>query len=162
MNHKLIYLTPQTFKEHLATSPIMHGELPTPAGIVQIYATERGIFKACFDTENIDFAHAQKLTKTALNKLLAQKELPLLITGSTFQQKVWQAACALPKGTTISYAALAEKIGQPKAYRAVARALANNQIAYFVPCHRVIAKNGKLAGYAWGVALKAALLEGEK
>ena len=88
--------------------------------------------------------------------------LPLDVAGTVFQRRVWQALLALPPGTTTSYAALAAKIGAPRAVRAVAGACAANPVALAIPCHRVVARDGGLAGYRWGVARKAALLERER
>lgn len=86
-------------------------------------------------------------------------DLPLdLSSGTAFQQKVWQALLQIGYGETISYATLAKRIGQDKAYRAVANANAKNPISIIVPCHRVIASDGKLGGYAGGVAVKESLL----
>lgn len=87
--------------------------------------------------------------------------LPLDIRGTAFQQRVWQALTEIPVGTTISYAELAQRIGSPKATRAVARACASNTIAVAIPCHRVVRTDGALSGYRWGVERKRALLERE-
>lgn len=84
--------------------------------------------------------------------------LPLDIRGTAFQQRVWQALTEIPVGRTISYSTLAERIGSPKAVRAVARACASNAIALAIPCHRVVRTDGALAGYRWGVEKKRTLL----
>ena len=89
-------------------------------------------------------------------------DLPLDIRGTAFQQRVWQALQQIPPGTTASYAEIAERIGQPKAIRAVARACAANVLAVAIPCHRVVGKDGGLSGYRWGVDRKAALLARER
>ena len=78
--------------------------------------------------------------------------------GTPFQQKVWQALQNIPYGQTISYAQLAQNIGQPSAFRAVAHANAKNPISLLIPCHRVIASDGGLGGYTGGIAIKQALL----
>src|SRR4029077_11299971 len=78
-----------------------------------------------------------------------------------FQQLVWETLRRIPRGETRSYAEVAQTIGRPKAVRAVANACASNPVALVVPCHRVVQKNGSLAGYRWGVKRKAALLEKE-
>ncbi len=88
-------------------------------------------------------------------------ELPLDIRGTAFQQRVWQALCDVPAGSTESYAEIATRIGAPGAARAVARACAANPMAVAIPCHRVVRRDGKLSGYRWGVERKAALLERE-
>jgi AraC family transcriptional regulator of adaptative response/methylated-DNA-[protein]-cysteine methyltransferase len=87
--------------------------------------------------------------------------LPLDIAGTLFQQRVWRALRQIPAGTTLSYGELAARLGAPKAARAVAAACAANKLAVAVPCHRVVAGDGALAGYRWGVERKRALLERE-
>ncbi len=89
-------------------------------------------------------------------------DLPLAPQGTPFQQKVWQALTTIKQGETKSYAWLAEKINNTKAVRAVGTANGANPIALIIPCHRVIGSNGKLTGYAGGLALKAKLLMHEK
>ena len=88
--------------------------------------------------------------------------LPLDIRGTAFQQRVWQALCEIPAGSTASYAAVAARIGQPNASRAVARACASNRIAAAIPCHRVVRQDGSLSGYRWGVERKKTLLSKER
>ncbi|NQU58685.1 MAG: methylated-DNA--[protein]-cysteine S-methyltransferase [Rhodospirillales bacterium] len=78
--------------------------------------------------------------------------------GTAFQQSVWRALRKIPHGGTLSYRELAQNIDKPKAQRAVGNANGRNPIAIIIPCHRVIASNGTLAGYAGGVARKAHLL----
>lgn len=89
-------------------------------------------------------------------------DLPLDVRGTAFQERVWQALRDIPAGQTVSYAELAERIGEPKAARAVAGACAANKIAIAIPCHRVVRNDGSLSGYRWGVDRKAALLAREK
>ena len=81
--------------------------------------------------------------------------------GTPFQQQVWSALRQIPVGNTITYQALAERIGAPRAVRAVAGACAANPIAVLIPCHRVLRSDGGLSGYRWGVERKRALLEAE-
>lgn len=88
-------------------------------------------------------------------------DLPLDIRGTAFQQRVWQALCEIPVGSTVSYAEVAKRIGAPKAVRAVAGACAANTLAVAVPCHRVVRTNGSLSGYRWGVERKRTLLARE-
>jgi AraC family transcriptional regulator, regulatory protein of adaptative response / methylated-DNA-[protein]-cysteine methyltransferase len=88
-------------------------------------------------------------------------DLPLDVRGTAFQQRVWQMLREIPAGSTVSYAQVAERIGAPKATRAVARACAANAIAIAIPCHRVIRNDGGLSGYRWGVERKRALLDRE-
>ena len=89
--------------------------------------------------------------------------LPLeLSLGTEFQQRVWAALQEIPYGETISYAQLAANIGQPTAYRAVANANGKNPFSIVIPCHRVIASDGRLGGYTGGIDKKQYLLALEK
>jgi len=88
--------------------------------------------------------------------------LPLDIRGTAFQQRVWQALREIPLGVTVSYAQIAQKMGEPKAVRAVAGACAANLLAVAIPCHRVVKSDGQLSGYRWGVERKRALLAQEE
>jgi AraC family transcriptional regulator of adaptative response/methylated-DNA-[protein]-cysteine methyltransferase len=88
-------------------------------------------------------------------------DLPLDLRGTAFQQRVWQALREIPVGETASYSDVANRIGAPKAVRAVARACATNSIAVAIPCHRVVRNDGALSGYRWGVERKRALLTRE-
>lgn len=87
-------------------------------------------------------------------------ELPLDLGGGTaFQQRVWRALLAIPRGATRSYRALSADIGQTPAVRAVGGAVGRNPLSIVVPCHRVIGSDGALTGYAGGLARKTALLQ---
>lgn len=88
-------------------------------------------------------------------------QLPLDIRGTAFQRRVWEVLRQIPAGKTASYAAIANRLGKPSAARAVAGACAANTLAIAIPCHRVVASNGKLSGYRWGVERKRRLLERE-
>ncbi len=95
------------------------------------------------------------------NGQLKKFETPLFFSGTPFQNSVWEELKNIPYGETRSYAEIAEKIGKPTAYRAVAQANGANQLAIIVPCHRVINTGGALGGYAGGVARKEWLLNHE-
>ncbi len=84
--------------------------------------------------------------------------LPILLRGSAFQLKVWEALLKIPEGRLASYDQIADAIGQPTASRAVGTAIGSNPIGYLIPCHRVIKKTGLFGGYRWGVARKQAML----
>jgi AraC family transcriptional regulator, regulatory protein of adaptative response / methylated-DNA-[protein]-cysteine methyltransferase len=88
-------------------------------------------------------------------------ELPLDVRGTAFQQRVWQALQEIPVGEAASYAEIADRVGSPKAVRAVAGACAANKLAVAIPCHRVIRADGDLAGYRWGVERKCELIRKE-
>jgi AraC family transcriptional regulator of adaptative response/methylated-DNA-[protein]-cysteine methyltransferase len=89
-------------------------------------------------------------------------ELPLDVRGTAFQQRVWKALTRIPPGSTVSYAEIARKLGEPRATRAVAGACAANKLAVAIPCHRVVRSDGGLSGYRWGVERKTKLLDREQ
>lgn len=88
--------------------------------------------------------------------------LPLDLQATAFQMQVWDFLRKIPYGETRSYAEVAEALGDKKKVRAVAQACAKNRVALLIPCHRVVASDGKLSGYRWGVERKAQLLAKEK
>ena len=88
-------------------------------------------------------------------------DLPLDLRGTAFQQRVWQALRDIPLGSTASYAQIAQQIGAPTSFRAVAQACGANSLAVAIPCHRVVRSDGALSGYRWGVERKRQLLERE-
>jgi methylated-DNA-[protein]-cysteine S-methyltransferase len=88
------------------------------------------------------------------------RDIPLAFRGGTaFQRRVWQELLTIPRGSTVTYAELAARIGRPGAARAVGHAVARNPISIVVPCHRVVGADGSLTGYAGGVEAKRELLE---
>jgi AraC family transcriptional regulator of adaptative response/methylated-DNA-[protein]-cysteine methyltransferase len=86
-------------------------------------------------------------------------DLPLDMRGSDFEQGVWRALQEIPAGATQTYGEVARRIGAPQAAKEVGEACAANPLAVAVPCHRVLRKDGGLAGYRWGVKRKRALLD---
>ncbi|PCH96257.1 MAG: cysteine methyltransferase [Bacteroidetes bacterium] len=104
-------------------------------------------------------------TKEQLNEYFAGKrstfEIPLLLVGSDFQKRVWEALLQIPHGKAETYLGLSKKIGNAKAIRAVASANGANAISIIVPCHRIIGSDGNLLGYAGGLHTKMKLLEHE-
>ena len=87
-----------------------------------------------------------------------QPPIRVLLKGTNFQIKVWEALLKIPAGAAVSYGALAEAAGRPGAGRAVGTAVGRNPIAYLIPCHRVLRSNGAVGGYRWGTARKKAML----
>ena len=103
-------------------------------------------------------------TLEVLEKLLDKKhagKVSLLVKGTPFQISVWQALATIPFGSRIAYEAVAQKIGNARAVRAAASAVANNNISFLIPCHRVVKKSGEIHKYRWGANLKQQLLEWE-
>lgn len=107
------------------------------------------------------FGHASAIAAYMEGDVHAIDALPVEFCGTAFQCKVWRALRAIPAGETLSYGALAKRIGEPKAVRAVGLANGANPIAVIVPCHRVIGSDGSLTGYGGGLKRKRWLLEHE-
>ena len=105
--------------------------------------------------------HSATLMAYFEGDMAALDRIPVVFEGTLFQNKVWKALRKIPIGKTTSYGALAKKIGEPKAVRAVGLANGANPIAVVVPCHRVIGSNGSLTGFGGGLPRKKWLLEHE-
>lgn len=154
---------------------------PCALGCLLVAATERGVCRVAFGDEEgelreafageLPFAElehdpvAVKPFVEALNGYIdgdsQHLELPLDVSPSRFQARVWDALKRIPRGATRSYSEIAAELGVPRGARAVAGACAANPVALLIPCHRVVARNGALAGYRWGVQRKRALLARE-
>ncbi len=93
---------------------------------------------------------------------LTQFDLPLHLAGTPFQNKVWSALCEIPFGATVSYGALASRIGRPTASRAVGGANGANPLPILVPCHRVSGSDKSLTGFGGGIEVKRYLLDHEQ
>jgi AraC family transcriptional regulator, regulatory protein of adaptative response / methylated-DNA-[protein]-cysteine methyltransferase len=109
-------------------------------------------------------AEFERLVATVVGFVEAPRlglNLPLDVRGTSFQRRVWQALREIPPGETASYSEIAQRIGAPKAVRAVAQACGANTLAVAIPCHRVVRNDGALSGYRWGVERKRALLDKE-
>ena len=116
-----------------------------------------------------DWQYSRETFKQATDQLeayfkgeLKTFDLQLNLCGTCFQKRVWQELVNIPYGETVSYGELAERIGNPKACRAVGLANGKNPISIIIPCHRVIGKNGSLTGFGGGLDVKKKLLEMEK
>ena len=158
------------------------GSVETPLGRIWIAASERGVRAvtvpggtrdeclrtAVRDPATCDVIEGGGLVEEAAAELAAYFagelrafRLPLDLRGTEFQRRVWAAVAAIPYGETATYAAIAARIGAPKAYRAVGAANGANPAAIVVPCHRVLGSDGTLTGYGGGLAAKRALLDHE-
>lgn len=146
-------------------------EYDTPIGKISIAEEDGAIVQMHLNGEiRGDFEQEETpIIKEAISQLreyLTGKrrsfDLTLRPKGTEFQQKVWNALCDIPYGETRSYRELAEMVGNPKAVRAVGGANNKNPIIILVPCHRVIGSDGKLVGYAAGLAVKKQLLDLER
>ncbi len=89
-------------------------------------------------------------------------DVPLDLRGTDFQRVVWEELLTIPYGKTMTYGEVAMEVEHPRAFQAVGQANGANPVAIIVPCHRVVGRNGKLTGYAYGVDRKAALLQLEQ
>jgi len=176
-------MTPSAFRRNGQGTTIRYSIMATQLGKLLIATTARGLCAVRFGERESALAGElrrefraaeilrddeglQPLANQVQSLLregpVAAAKIPLDIQGTAFQQKVWKALREIPRGETRSYAQVANALGRPQAVRAVANACAANPVAVVVPCHRVVQKNGSLAGYRWGVKRKAALLEREK
>ncbi|HEY6670252.1 MAG TPA: bifunctional DNA-binding transcriptional regulator/O6-methylguanine-DNA methyltransferase Ada [Methyloceanibacter sp.] len=178
---EVLGMAPTDFREGGAGQDIRFAIAECWLGLVLIAESEKGVCAILFgdDPEELrcdlqdQFPRARligsdKSFEELTAKVIASVEapgqgldLPLDIRGTAFQHRVWDALRRIPVGSTASYAEIAEKIGAPKAVRAVARACATNRIAVAIPCHRVVRSDGGLSGYRGGVERKRALLAKE-
>ncbi|HTX87133.1 MAG TPA: methylated-DNA--[protein]-cysteine S-methyltransferase [Candidatus Nanoarchaeia archaeon] len=148
---------------------IFQAFLESPVGILRIEANENEIRSVLFAHEKKKNGRQPAVLKNCLKQLKeyfyeGRKKftLPLELSGSAWQKKVWQELTKIPFGKTVSYAELAEKLGGKKMARAVASACAQNKILFIIPCHRVIGSQGGLTGYRGGLKHKKWLLDFEK
>jgi methylated-DNA-[protein]-cysteine S-methyltransferase len=144
----------------------------SPLGNITLQCTDIGITGAWFETHTTQPDDLGKRNEEHPHLILAAKqlkqyfagerthfEIPFDIAGTAFQATVWKALTTIPYGETWSYKQLANAIDNPAAIRAVGTANGKNPISVFIPCHRVIASDGKLAGYAGGIERKKFLLD---
>ena len=142
----------------------------TPMGRMTLCGTSDALTEAHFGAVECAYEHkASALTNqaaTELQEYLAGKRtqfsVPLQLAGTEFQQQVWSAIQDIEYGKTATYADIAETIGNPQAFRAVGMAANRNPLPIFVPCHRVIATDGTLGGYAGGTKIKEFLVNLER
>lgn len=156
--------------------------IDSPFGRLLIAATRKGVCSVCLgesdafvETALVNEYPAASIQRDdyALRDLASQfseyfrnrrfgRALPLDLHGTPFQIRVWEQLQSIPPGSTRSYEQVANDLGSPNAARAVARACASNPAILLIPCHRVVRKNGELAGYRWGLDRKRALLRHER
>ncbi len=143
--------------------PIYGAVLQTPLGPMTLRELDQKLIALDFcDFGLRDETPLLKEASAQLQAYFSQKlrvfDLPLHFESTAFRQAVWQALLTIPYGQTISYRALSERVGAPRAYRAVGNANGRNPLPIFIPCHRVIAHDGSLGGYSGGLGIKVALL----
>ena len=153
---------------------LMRCAFESPLGPMTLAADDHGLAGVWFDGQQhqpdpsgwtVDPAHPVLVRTTRqLQEYFTGKrqvfDLPLALDGGTdFQQQVWRALLEIPSGQTVSYGTLSQRIGRPRAVRAVGTAIGRNPLSIVVPCHRIVGTNGALTGYAGGLDRKTALLQ---
>jgi AraC family transcriptional regulator of adaptative response/methylated-DNA-[protein]-cysteine methyltransferase len=172
-------VTPQEYKQQGSGIQVEYGLHETPFGACLIGVTQRGICWLSFvgtdegpqvemekmkeHWNNSVFHQNQQVTKSFVDQIFLQdsgtgKKLHLLVKGTNFQVKVWEALLRLPRGSVTTYQGIAQQIQNPKAMQAVGSAVGSNHIAYLIPCHRVIRKDGILGEYRWTAARKKSII----
>lgn len=171
-------MTPAEYKKRGVGLAIAYGFHLTPFGKCLLSVTGRGVCGLTFpaagdraaavaqlwaDWRGAELREDPPATAAVAAQLFApttepRPVVPLLLKGTNFQVKVWEALLQIPTGQVVSYQQVAAAIGQPGAGQAVGGAVGANPVGYLIPCHRVIQKTGALGGYCWGSGRKQALL----
>jgi AraC family transcriptional regulator of adaptative response/methylated-DNA-[protein]-cysteine methyltransferase len=175
-------MTPGDFKRRGEGLDIAYGFHDTPFGEALILATDRGVAGLAFVDEDKGQSRAEALAdmtsrwpraafveapeRTAAHaarifdpaRWSAEQPVRLVLIGTDFEIRVWQALLRIPMGRAVTYADIARHLGQPTASRAVGSAVGRNPISFVVPCHRVLRGDGQLGGYHWGLTRKRALI----
>lgn len=179
-------MTPAQYRRAGEGIAISYAALKTPAGLMMIGATDRGIcfvqfgdspsallaqLRAEYCNASIEPMHSPPHPQfarwvEAIARHVAgdqpHLDLPLDIRATAFQMRVWKYLQSIPYGHVQSYAEVADAVGSPNGARAVAGACASNPVAIVIPCHRVIRGTGELGGYRWGLERKRALIDRER
>jgi len=168
-------MTPGEIKSLGVGLLIHHGYAASPFGLAYIGWTDRGVchmaFCQCpqFEVEETlrerwsgaSFQRDDKGAAAYIDQIFQagnnKQPLHLVLKGTNFQLKVWEALLTIEEGQLVSYSQLAAMIGSPKASRAVGTAVASNQIGFLIPCHRVIRETGEIGNFRWGSTRKAAI-----
>jgi AraC family transcriptional regulator of adaptative response/methylated-DNA-[protein]-cysteine methyltransferase len=171
-------VTPQEYKQQGQGIRIYYGFHTTPFGLALIGVTDRGICWLSFlqnDEEprvaledmkthwnnsifNENSEVTQKFIDQIFNQVHLKQPLHVFVKGTNFQIKVWEALLKIPMGYVTTYQNIASKIKSPKAMQAVGSAVGSNHVAYLIPCHRVIRKDGILGEYRWEAARKKSII----
>ncbi len=172
-------MTPAQYRNKGQGLKIEYGLHQTPFGNATIGQTDKGICSLFFSTAtdaeqsenelvqywpNADLSYQPQSTRQTIGNIFApssDKPLNLLVGGTNFQVKVWQALLDIPFGETRNYAQIAKSIDAPGAARAVGTAISKNPVAILIPCHRVIKSTGVVGEYHWGSERKKAILTWE-
>lgn len=175
-------MSPSGRKTRGAGLTFLYGFHVSPFGVALIMVTDRGVAglalcdpggeRAAFADMSGRWTNAAYVEDRAATAPYAQRifdpslwraDLPLRVVmiGTEFQLRVWEALLRIPMGKDCSYSSIADSVGMPGASRAVGAAVGANPTSFVVPCHRVIGKSGTLTGYHWGLARKRAILDWE-
>ena len=174
-------VTPGEYKSQGNGMVFKYGFHPSLFGEVIVVVSERGLAGLGFTTEigrtqalaeqnngwdRATWKHDQKVTNSYAEQVFSGAPNPtvplsVLMRGTPFQIKVWEALLRIPSGKVISYGVLANRLGQPTAARAVGTACGANRVGFLIPCHRVIRETGAITGYRWGADRKHAMLAWE-
>lgn len=176
-------MSPGDFKSRGAGLVIRYGFHPSPFGQALVMTTERGLSGLAFCEPGKEEASLADMTRRWPNATYvedaaatapyvgrifepanwsADQPLRVVLIGTDFQVRVWEALLRVPMGRACTYSALASAIGRPSASRAVGAAVGANPISFVVPCHRALGKSGALTGYHWGLTRKRAMLGWEQ
>lgn len=152
--------------------PMFFSVFDSPVGRLLLAGDGRSLCRVAFQSEqwpdelesewirrDSEFTDVVAQLDAYFSGTLTQFDLPLLPSGTAFQQQVYQALLSVPYGETTTYGAIASKIGRPTAVRAVGAANGSNPIPIIIPCHRIIGANGSLTGFGGGLEIKRHLLE---
>ena len=172
-------MSPGHYKTRGAGLTMRYGFHLCPFGIALVMVTERGLAGLAFADAGGERAALEDMTRRWPNAAYVEdvaatapyaarifdparwrleEPLRVVMIGTDFQLRVWQALLKIPMGKACTYSALAEQIGTPKASRAVGAAVGANPLSFVVPCHRALGKSGALTGYHWGLTRKRAIL----
>ncbi|CAK7258713.1 MULTISPECIES: bifunctional helix-turn-helix domain-containing protein/methylated-DNA--[protein]-cysteine S-methyltransferase [unclassified Shinella] len=172
-------MSPGEWKARGAGLTIRYGLHPSPFGGALVMITDRGLAGLAFTDEadgmdafedmssrwpNAHYVEDREATAAYAERIFDPKRwdpkapLRVVLIGSDFQVRVWEALLRIPMGCAVTYSSIAEKLGQPTASRAVGAAVGRNPISFVVPCHRALGKSGALTGYHWGLTRKRAML----
>jgi AraC family transcriptional regulator, regulatory protein of adaptative response / methylated-DNA-[protein]-cysteine methyltransferase len=175
-------LTPAEYKSKGAGLTIAYGSAESMFGHCFVAQTDRGITDIRFYADedlnaelaatrdngltNADFVRDDQAAADVVARIFsrqpeASQPISMLLRGTNFQIKVWEALLRIPFGGLVSYDDIAQYIGQPTAQRAVGTAIGSNRLAFLIPCHRVLQKTGGIGGYRWGTPRKRAMLAWE-
>lgn len=175
-------MTPGDYKRRGEGLAIRYGFHPSPFGEALVMVTERGVCGLAFVNEDANQTRAAALADMTMRwpratyvedaaataphvarifepgNWRADNPMRVVMIGTDFEVRVWEALLRIPMGRAVSYSDIARHLGQPTASRAVGAAVGRNPISFVVPCHRVMRGDGQLAGYHWGLTRKRALI----